>query len=152
MVCLSVIIVMLQNYMLMICNKRYCNKQGRYLCQTLYILMKLRNDWIKKSKNPNFFFSHKGVVTRSRFTVSPEITKNNHAKQWKILIFRLRTTSSSGQWCFRERKHTKSTYYFLLSDWRELLGCNARRENPNTAWCLLDFKVTALRIQKGHIG
>ena len=37
-------IVVLQNCMLMICNKRYCNKQGRYLCQTLYILMKLRND------------------------------------------------------------------------------------------------------------
>ena len=30
-------IVMLQNYMLMICNKRFCNKKWHYLCQTLSI-------------------------------------------------------------------------------------------------------------------
>ena len=34
-------IVMLQNYMLMICNKRFCNKKGHYLCWTLYLEMNL---------------------------------------------------------------------------------------------------------------
>ena len=28
---------MLQNYTLMILNKRFCNKKGHYLCQTLYM-------------------------------------------------------------------------------------------------------------------
>ena len=30
-------IVMLQNYMLMIFNKIFCNKKGHYLCQTLCV-------------------------------------------------------------------------------------------------------------------
>ena len=34
-------ILMLQNDMLMICNKRFYNETGHYLCQTLYIFVNI---------------------------------------------------------------------------------------------------------------
>ena len=37
-------ILMLQNDMLMICNKRFYNETGHYLCQTLYMLFKTNKE------------------------------------------------------------------------------------------------------------
>ena len=46
-------IVMLHNYMLMICNKRFYNKRGCYLCWTLYLTEGKSIKWSKNCSSTN---------------------------------------------------------------------------------------------------